>query len=318
MHIETRMVSGRKKYYLATSYRAGTRVAKVSVFLGTDLGSDEVERLAEKARDRLEGKVRSARGIGDPYRTVLSSKEMGEITLLTTRVKIELAHFSGADWSAFIEEFTYDTNAIEGSTVSRKEVRQVLADQRWPEKSREEIAETLGVAEAVAFLRQTEDPLSLGLIKDLHKLVFKNSKPFAGETRRKSGVEVSVVDGLGKPIHVGAPASQVDALLKKLVRWYHDNRDKYPPFVLAAVVHNQFETIHPFQDGNGRVGRLLLINILLKHRLPPLNIELANRKEYYEALREYQTTGNIRPTLELMLKEYRRLKATLKRHATEG
>ena len=85
------------------------------------------------------------------------------------------------------------------------------------------------------------------------------------------------------------------------------------PFVLAAVVHNQFETIHPFQDGNGRVGRLLSISILLKHKLPLLNIELENRREYYESLETYQTSGNIRPTLELMLKEYRRLKVTLKR-----
>jgi len=52
---------------------------------------------------------------------------------------------------------------------------------------------------------------------------------------------------------------------------------------------------------------------LLKHNLPPLNIELENRKEYYDALEAYQTTGNMRPTLELMLKEYRRVKITLGR-----
>ena len=102
-------------------------------------------------------------------------------------------------------------------------------------------------------------------------------------------------------------------MLKRLVAWYRKNRDRYTPFVLAAVVHNQFETIHPFEDGNGRIGRLLLINVLLKHGLPPLNIEIENRRDYYEALREYQTTGNIRPTLELMLKEYRRLRAMLKK-----
>ena len=95
--------------------------------------------------------------------------------------------------------------------------------------------------------------------------------------------------------------------------WYNDNAKEYPPFVSAAVVHNQFETIHPFQDGNGRVGRLLLINALIKHGLPPLNIELKNRKQYYEALREYQTNGNLRPMLDLMLEEHRRLKAALKR-----
>ncbi len=80
---------------------------------------------------------------------------------------------------------------------------------------------------------------------------------------------------------------------------------------MINVLHNQFETTHPFQDGNGRVGRLLLINALIKHGLLPLNIELKNRKQYYEALRQYQTTGNLRPTLDLMLKEYRRLKPVL-------
>ena len=54
----------------------------------------------------------------------------------------------------------------------------------------------------------------------------------------------------------------------------------------------------------------------VKHGLPPLNIELKSRKEYYEALGEYQTNGNLRPTLDLMLKEYRRLKAALKRVTT--
>ncbi len=313
MHIETRLVNGKRKYYLAHSYRANSKVRKARVFLGVDLSQEEIERLAEKARERLEEKVRSAKRIGDPYRTVLSSQEISEITLLTTEVKIKLAHLSEEDWKNFTEEFTYDTNAIEGSTVTKKEVKQVLGDRQWPEKSKEEISETLGVAEAVGYIRKTKDPLSLELIRELHRMVFKNSKPFAGETRQKSGAEVSVVDSQGRIVHRGAPAKQVDSQLRRLVRWYHDNLGEYPPFVLAAVVHNQFETIHPFQDGNGRVGRLLLVNVLIKHGRPPLNIELENRKEYYAALREYQTTGNLRPTLSLMLKEYRRLRAALER-----
>jgi Fic family protein len=312
VHIEKRLVDGKRKYYLAHSYRSNSKIMKVRVFLGTDLDQTEVERLAEKARARLEDKIRSAKRIGDPYRTVLSSQEMNEITLLTTKVKMKLAHLSEDNWVNFTEEFTYDTNAIEGSTVSKKEVRQVLADRQWPEKSKEEISETLGVAEAVKHIRRTPVQLSFDLIVELHRMVFKNSKQFAGETRRRSGVEVSVVDSSGRVIHRGAPASQVDSQLRRLVRWYKDSRQRYPPFVLAAVVHNQFETIHPFQDGNGRVGRLLLINILIKHGLPPLNIELKNRGEYYEALGAYQTEGNIRPTLNLMLKEYRRLKAALR------
>ena len=313
VHVEIRVVNGKKKYYLAASYRLGPRVAKARVFLGTDLTEDEVDRRSRETRHELENKIRSAKSIGDPYRTVLSSEEMKEVILLSTKVKVRLAHFSEDDWKNFTEEFTYHTNAIEGSRVSKQEVKQILSDRKWPEKSKEEISETLGVAEAVRYLRRSGDTLSMELIKELHRMVFKNSKLFAGETRRKSGVEVSVVDNVGRVIHQGAPAGQVDTMLKRLVAWYRENRNKYPPFVLAAVVHNQFETIHPFEDGNGRIGRLLLINVLLKHGLPPLNIEIENRREYYEALREYQTTGNLRPTLDLMLKEYRKLRAMLNR-----
>jgi Fic family protein len=313
VHVEVRVVNGRKKFYLAASYRLGPRIAKARVFLGTDLSGDEVDKRSEEARVELENKIRSAKSIGDPYRTVLTPKEMKEVTLLSTKVRMRLAHFSEDDWKNFTEAFTYHTNAIEGSRVSKQEVKQILGDRQWPEKSREEISETLGVADAVWFLRQSKDPLSMELIRELHRMVFKNSKPFAGETRRRSGVEVSVVDGAGRVIHQGAPANQVDTMLRRLVAWYRRNRNRYPPFVLAAVVHNQFETIHPFQDGNGRVGRLLLMNVLLKNGLPPLNIEIENRKEYYDALREYETTGNLRPTLDLMLKEYRRLRATLNR-----
>jgi Fic family protein len=67
--------------------------------------------------------------------------------------------------------------------------------------------------------------------------------------------------------------------LLNLIKWYNHDKEKSSPLVLAAVVHNQFEIIYPFQDGNGRVGRLLLNNILLKHNLPPLNIELRRRAQ---------------------------------------
>src|ERR1039458_4336733 len=170
MYVETRNVNGKRKYYLASSLRVGTKVVKVRVFLGTDLGSEEIKRLAEKKEGELEEKARSARIIGDPYRTVLSSKEMQEITLFTTRIKVKLAHLSEADWKNFTEEFTYHTNAIEGSTVSKREVKEVLSNEKWPEKSKEEIAETLGVAEAVKYLRSTKDALSLDLIKELHRI----------------------------------------------------------------------------------------------------------------------------------------------------
>ena len=180
------------------------------------------------------------------------------------------------------------------------------------QQKQEDISETYGVAEAVDYIRKTSDHFLLKLIKTLHEIVFRNSKPFAGKFR-EHGIEVIVADAYGNVVHRGAPSQQVTKLLEDLVRWYNRNMKKYPPLVLAAVAHNQFENIHPFKDGNGRVGRLLLNNVLLKHNLPPLNIEMRNSSGYYAALQAYEKDHNIRPTLELMLTEYRALRKMLGR-----
>ena len=312
MHIEVREKSGLKKYYLAYSFRDSGRVRKVRVFLGSDLTEHELESRRKSAEPELKRRIAKAKAIRDPFLTMLSDFELSELATLEARGELHVRHLSEADWTKFKETFTYDTNAIEGSLVEVKEVNDILQNKGWPkDKSKDEIAETYGVSDAVDYIRTADEHLSLKLIKKLHQIVFKNSKPFAGKFRAK-GAEVVVADGNGNVIHRGAPSEQIDTLLKELVRWYNQNQKECQPLVLAAVIHNQFEVIHPFQDGNGRVGRLLLNNILLKHKLPPLNIELKNRTQYYAALRIYEKDNNIRPTLDLMLKEYRALKKLLK------
>jgi len=100
-------------------------------------------------------------------------------------------------------------------------------------------------------------------------------------------------------------------LLKELIEWYYKNKSRYPALVLGAVVHNQFENIHPFSDGNGRVGRILLNDILIKHKLPPINIDLDNQVEYYSSLKAYEMNKDLKPTIDLYLKEYNKLSKVL-------
>ncbi|TLY12946.1 MAG: Fic family protein [Thaumarchaeota archaeon] len=307
MNVEVRLVRGRKKYYLAHSYRRAGRPEKVRVFLGYDLSRGELRKRLTTSRVRLKNRADALKQIRDPYTDGLDSYETAELRGLASDSKVRMIHLSEEGWQRFTEAFAYNTNAIEGSTVTDNEVKAVLAGGMWPERPKEEIAETLSVAEAVKYIRNTPEHVSTLLIKELHKIVFGNSKEFAGRFRQR-GVEVSVADPLGNVVHRGAPSTQVVPLLRRLERWYEANKDSYQPLVLAAVVHNQFETIHPFKDGNGRVGRLLLINVLLRHGLPPMNIDLRHRGQYHHALEEYQVRGNIRPTIELLVKEYGRLR----------
>ncbi len=312
MHLEIREKGGVKKYYLAHSLREGNGVRKIRVYLGADLTPEELEEKRRRAEDELRERITETRRISDPFITALTPTDLKELETLEARGDPRILHLSETDWDRFKEAFTYDTNAIEGSQIERREVGEILQEGKWPrDAGREDIAETYGVSEAINHIRETREHLSLKLIKDLHRIVFNNSKPFAGKFREK-GIEVVVADAHGNVVHRGAPSQHVESLLKELITWYDRNKTRYPPLVLAAVVHNQFEIIHPFKDGNGRVGRLLLNNILLKHNLPPLNIEMKNRSQYYAALQVYEKDRNIRPTLELFLKEYRALKKMLR------
>ena len=311
MYIEIRKNKKHKKYYLAHSYRKGNKVHKVRIYLGSDLSESELIEKRKSAESKIKERLNNANAISDPYITALSKTELAELKTLEAKGELGITHLSEAQWTKFTEAFTYDTNAIEGSTVEPNEVADVLERKKWPkERSKEEIAETYGVAEGIEHIRKTKEHISIKLLLDLHRIVFKNSKPFAGKFR-SGDVEVVIADAFGNIVHRGAPAIQIRNLLNRLVLWYGQNKKIYPPMVLAAIVHNQFENIHPFQDGNGRVGRLILNNILLRHGLPPVNIELKNRSQYYAALQAYEKDHNIRPMLELMLKEYRSLKKTI-------
>ncbi|HIH39453.1 TPA: Fic family protein [Candidatus Woesearchaeota archaeon] len=310
MFIEKQKAGKHTKYYLAHSFRDGAEVVKVRRYLGKDINENELGQRREKAEKAILEQIKNFREIRDPLRFNLSNEEIEGIKKLSHKKDFKIFHLNEKQWTRFSELFSYNTNAIEGSTLTLRDVTNVLEHHKEPDKSKPDIEEAKGVSEAISFIRNTKEHISIELIKKLHSIVFKNSKHFAGKLREK-GIEVVIRDGVGNIVHRGAPSEKITVLLGELIKWYESNKAKYPPILLAAVVHNQFENIHPFQDGNGRVGRLLLNNILLKHKLPPVDIEFKNRAEYYQSLQEYENNGNIRLTIELILKEYRKLRKKL-------
>ena len=310
MHIEKRKSGKRTKYYLAHSYREGAKVHKFRKYLGQDLTKDKLNERKQIAEKLILEEIHKYNIIKDPLQFELSKEEIEQIRALEKSIPLKIAYLSERDWKVFSEIFTYNTNAIEGSKLSQKEVNDLLEKGKWPDKSKEDIAEAYGADEAIRYIRATKEHMSVPLIRQIHKIVFKNSKPFAGKLRKK-GEEVVVMDSRGNVVHEGASQGRISHLLKKLTEWYDDNKSKYPALVLGAVVHNQFENIHPFRDGNGRVGRILLNNILIKHGLPPINIDIKNRAEYYATLKAYESSKDLKPAIELYMKEYKSLKKEL-------
>lgn len=313
MYLEKRNHKGKTKYWLAHSFREGGKVHKIRKLLGTNLSPSVLEERREKAEKLILEEIEMYKVIKDPLDKDLQKGEIEFVKRLEKEANLKVFHLSEKDWELFSELFTFNTNAIEGSELTNNEVKKIIEENKWPkEKSKEDIAEAYGVDEAIKFIRETKEHISLNLIRKIHKIVFKNSKTFAGEFRKK-GEEGVVRTSSGIIVHEGAPQTRIHSLLKDLIFWYNKHKDKYPALILASVVHNQFENIHPFADGNGRVGRILLNNILIKNSLPPINISLQNRIEYYKTLQEYEKNKNLRPTLEFLIKEYKETKKSIKK-----
>lgn len=296
MFIETRQSGKKKKYYLVHSYRSGTKIKRITRYLGSDLKEKDLEKLKTRAESLILEQMHEK----NPLEFELSGEELKKYKKFEN--KIEIHHFQQIlDWNKFTEEFAYNTNAIEGSAVPYSEAKELIEEKIIPE-SFDEI-ETVNVGKAVKYIKKNEDELSLDLIKKFHKICFNGTKSFAGEIR---DVEVVVKDKKGIVVHRGAPAAIVKKLLSELIAWYCKHKSKYPPLMLAALVHNQFENIHPFRDGNGRVGRLLLNHVLLRHKYPPLNIRVADVERYYKVLLVFEKTGDIKPTLRFLISQYKK------------
>jgi len=148
-------------------------------------------------------------------------------------------------------------------------------------------------------------PLSLRLIREVHSVLLghgRGAKLTPGEFRRRQ----VWIGGTrpGNAVFVPPPANELDECLKHFERFLHDQPEPAPPLVKAALAHVQFETIHPFLDGNGRVGRLLIAlqlaaDGLLREPLLYLSLHFKeHRQTYYELLNAVRLSGDWETWLE--------------------
>lgn len=294
MYVEKRKSGKNIKYYLVHSYREKDKVEKIRKYLGTNLSKKELEKkkeIVEKIILELLEEINTK-----VFFFTLTKKQIEKLN----EYKIKVVHLNEKEWANFTEDFVFNTNAIEGSTISEEEVSEILHKKKA--ENAEEI-ETKGVAKGLEYIRKTKEDLSLDLLLKLHKFCFDGSKDFAGKFRK---VNVVVKNSAGQVLHSGVLKEELREYLNDFIEWYKENKNKFKPLVLAAIIHNQFEYIHPFQDGNGRVGRLLLNFILLKNNYPLINIMLEDRAEYYKTLQEYSKKDNLKSTLNFLIKQYKK------------
>lgn len=187
----------------------------------------------------------------------------------------------------FIVEYTYNSNAIEGNTLTLRETDLVLRGLTIDKKPLKDHMEAVGHKEAfeyVSELVKDNVPISESVIKQIHFLVLADKKDDRGVYRR---VPVRIMGAQHEPVQPYLIEPKMEQLLRDLAESSEHIVTKLARF------HIEFEGVHPFIDGNGRTGRLLVNLELMKAGYPPIDIKFTDRITYYNAFDEYYVKHNL-------------------------
>ena len=187
----------------------------------------------------------------------------------------------------FMIDYTYNSNAIEGSTLTLDETALVLKEgMTIAKKPLQHHLEAIGHRDAYYYIEdlvKNKSPFDEKTIKDVHSLVLM-------DRHLDRGVYKSV------PVMIGtfSPCQpfEVPVKMEQLMAAYAADMQRLHVIERAALFHLEFETIHPFIDGNGRVGRLLLNFELMREGFPPINIKFTDRDTYYACFKHYHDNNN--------------------------
>lgn len=182
-----------------------------------------------------------------------------------------------------VAEQVYNSNAIENSTLTLEETEKILLqidlDRFITER---EVFETKNLARVVSYIdtRAKEQELSLEVILSLHKMLISNIRDDVAGRFRQENEYVRVGN------HIGSNPKEIVNRLEKMLAEYNAASQENV-IKRIAKLHLDFEYIHPFVDGNGRIGRVINNYLLIREGFVPINIKFIDKKKYYEAFKEF-------------------------------
>ena len=297
VYIYKKIIGNKVYYYLRVSERKGKKViAKDVAYLGSSI--EEVKKNLNKIKEYKEEIRKAYRKIhvfieSNYYLEKIKELKLKKDDFLLDKLdEIEACKlhynkiFNKIDkitkkeiLKNFIIEYSFNTTSIEGNTINLEEAKNLLQEGLTPkDKTLREIYDLQNSEKVFFELLNTKENLSHEIITNIHDKLMENIDARRGYRT----TDVRVI----RSNFEATPAPYVKTDMDILLKWYFSNKNKLHPFVLAVIFHHKFEKIHPFMDGNGRTGRMLLNYILLNNNYPPLIIHKKTRKEYLETLRK--------------------------------
>jgi len=261
MKLRKRQIGNKVYYYLEHSLRDNGKVTKKEKYLGTTIPKN-IEEIKKNFKKEIETELlKKIDKIKENFQA--EWKRIPKSAKQKEKEEIAIA-------------FTYNTNAIEGSTITLEETREIIHDKFAPSKSLRDIKETEAHSKVFLAMLDKKEKITKELLLRWHKDIFWGVKQDISGRFRDYLVRVGP--------YLAPDWQDVENMMKKLIAFINEELGKMNPIELAARSHYQFEKIHPFGDGNGRIGRLLMNYIIWHNDYPMLIIEYKKRKSYYKAL----------------------------------
>jgi len=188
---------------------------------------------------------------------------------------------------AEVAEQVYNSNAIENSTLTLEDTEKILLQIKLDRYITErEIFEAKNLARVVSYIdtKAKEQELTLDCLLLLHKMLIANIRDDVAGRFRQQGEWVRVAS------HIAPDPKEVVVRLEKMLAVYNANSHENI-IKRIALLHLTFEYIHPFVDGNGRIGRVVNNYLLIREGFVPVNIKFIDRKMYYDAFNEFDDKG---------------------------
>jgi Fic family protein len=267
--LKKKMVDGRVYYYLNHSYRINGKVNKKEKYLGKKIPKN-IEKFKTIFLDELYQKI------WYPLFEEIQRNYAQDLSKMPVSARKK-------EFETFSILFTYDTQRIEGSTLTLRETADLFEKNITPGgRSLLDVKEAEAHQKLLLEIQNYKKDLDFQIILYWHKKLFEQTKPDIAGKLRQHQVRIS-----GSKFKPPIPI-EVYPLVMELIKWYNRNKSKMNPVMLAGLMHLKFVTNHPFGDGNGRVGRLVMNFILHRHMYPMMNIPYVNRTSYYNALERSQ------------------------------
>ncbi|MEA3329347.1 MAG: Fic family protein [Nanoarchaeota archaeon] len=287
VYTEIKEKNKKKYYYRVLSIRKGNKVNKKRIYLGVNLEKSKLTEKEKGADNNLQ-----------LLSTLLDEIEKKELKKIKEEYLKLPKETKDNRYETFVSLFTYDSTNIEGNTFTLQETSQLLFEKITPRKSLREINEVINHKDAFDFIIENKRDISKNLILKLHKIVVQNT--LKSELKNQVGKYRTLQVYIRGTEWLPPKPSEVPKEMTSLISWYSKNKNKLHPIILASYFHSAFETIHPFIDGNGRVGRLLMNMILHQHKFPMINILNKKKHIYYKSLEESQIRGNLKPLVKFL------------------